>query len=427
MFSGNFAKGFITGLAESVDREIQKDMAETSENIRRISDIQVERGILDAKEAKAKEKELTKEMKKMQGELEGSADAVQYLIDRFGYEKAKEYSSTLAAQQTTLGLSPLDQIGLAQRNGNSVTIEQLVKFNNPVTRTPMPKIKDGVAVGFGNLFGGDEAAINRLNKMTENELEAYNASLPDEDEALAAMPPALKGKLKPYMLGRLADPGEESKRLRVIAMSLKSKGNEAEAKELKLEADALYLLDNVGTTGKLTPSNVNSMTKLLDGALASRNGLKTVETEEGFVIDPAIDDANRREYFKVSGKLGAVLTNYVLSNGTNSYAEGLKIVKTAIADNHDINYVMPSEGGRGQIVVNRDKKLFVKAGESPELNNVDSGAADAASQASSSAIDTATISIEEQIRSTQPGSVEAAELIAKAKRSNPNFIPPAGY
>ena len=93
MFSGNFAKGFITGLAESVDREIQKDMAETSENIRRISDIQVERGILDAKEAKAKEKELTKEMKKMQGELEGSADAVQYLIDRFGYEKAKSHQT----------------------------------------------------------------------------------------------------------------------------------------------------------------------------------------------------------------------------------------------------------------------------------------------------------------------------------------------
>ena len=27
MFSGNFAKGFITGLADSVNREIQADMA----------------------------------------------------------------------------------------------------------------------------------------------------------------------------------------------------------------------------------------------------------------------------------------------------------------------------------------------------------------------------------------------------------------
>ena len=89
--------------------------------------------------------------------------------------------------------------------------------------------------------------------------------------------------------------------------------------------------------------------------------------------------------------------------------------------------VLDRLGSQILIVVDKNKKLLVKAGESPELSNVDSGAADAASQASSSAIDTATISIEEQIRSTQPGSVEAAELIAKAKRSNPNFIPPAGY
>jgi|9_EtaG_2_1085328.scaffolds.fasta_scaffold02301_3 hypothetical protein len=422
MFSGNFAKGFITGLADSVNREIQKDMDRTEKNISRISQIQVESDIQEAKESKQKEKELKKELKRMQGELQGSTDAVQYLIDQYGYERAKEYSSILAAQQTSLGLSPLDQLGLAERDGRSVTLDELIAFNNPVTRTKRPKLTGGVAVGFGKLFGGEQSAISRLEKMTDDEVAAYNLDIPDNEEILKTMPPALQGKLRPYMLGRLADPGDESKRLNRIALTFKAKGQSEEAKALKLEADALYVMDNVGKTGKMTIGEVNSTSKILNGALAMKHGLKGIETEDGFIVDPAEDEANKEEYLRTSGKIMDVLSNYVVANGVNSYAKGLQIVKSAIAENKNIVYIPPSEGGRGRIVIEKDNVLFNKTG-TPVLSKAD----DASADASSSAINKEVVTIEQQIRSTRAGSAEAEELIAKARRKNPNFIPPAGY
>ena len=116
------------------------------------------------------------------------------------------------------------------------------------------------------------------------------------------------------------------------------------------------------------------------------------------------------------------MSNYVVANGVNSYAKGLQIVKSAIAENKNIVYIPPSEGGRGRIVIEKDNVLFNKTG-TPVLSKADGASADA----SSSAINQEVVTIEQQIRSTRPGSAEAEEIIAKAKRKNPNFIPPAGY
>lgn len=421
-------RGFVTGLATKVSEEIDRDMQSTEENISRLTQLRLERAARDEKTNRETERSVKKEIEKMRGELQGSTDAVQYLIDNYGFEQAKTISSNLFAQQQSLGIDPLDDIGLEQRSGRSVTVDELVKFNTPMTSlTPISSLKGGVAVGFGKMFGGEEAAMARLEKMTDAEAEAYGIEIADGEEALKGMPPALQGNLKPYMLGRLTDAGDESKRLRRIAAGFLAKGNKEEAEALKLEADALYVIDTVGKNKAMTIGEVNATSKIFDGKLAQRFGLKVTLTEDGFIVDPAEDEAKKDEYLKTSGKIMDIVSQYVLANGVSSYPKAFKTVSEAMANNQNIVYVPPTEGGMGRIEV-AEGKLFNPATE--EINNgandVDTAAA-AASTEQTATTEPTVSKLEVELMNTQPGSAKAETIINKLMRQNPNYKRPQGY
>ena len=365
MFGGNFAKGFATGLANRVAKEIDDDMEKTEDNISRLAALRLERAANNEATNKKTRQEKEAEIKTMVSYLDGNTDAAQYLIDNFSYDRAKTIAANLATQKQKLGLNPLDQIGLAQRTGKSVTLEQLIDSNTPyLSLAPLDSVKGSVAVGFGKMFGGADASMQRLEKLSEGQMLAAGIEMPSGEDALKTMPPTLQGDLKEYMLGRLDTPKEEAERLYMLSNNLEANGKKEEASVLRNEAAALMLIENavsVSTSGeqKWKRSDVDAAGLNIGEALALNNGINAKKTPTGLLIDANTKDAMRREYTKKQAYLTNILDKYVKANGVNSYPVALTTIKTAIADNYMISYEPPAdEDGMGRFVVNKDAKLF---------------------------------------------------------------------
>ena len=188
------------------------------------------------------------------------------------------------------------------------------------------------------------------------------------------------------MLGRLAKPGDEAVRLRRISATFYAQGKKEEAAALKTEADALYLISQVGEKKKMTIGEVNATSKLLDGAIAQRFGLKGTLTDEGYLISEEVEESKKQEYLKKSGYVMDVLSDYVVANGVGSYAEGLKTVKEAIAKNKNVVFIPATENMPARIEIDNENVFFNEYtdADTADVDNVVAGSgatADATSQA----------------------------------------------
>ena len=130
-----FGRGFITGLADKVSEEIDRDMEATRDNALRKAELRAQRSYVIDEENKKAYKETKQTIEDMVGKI-GSEDGVQYLIDNFGFAEAQNVANKLYSDSQSLGLKPLDQIGLAQRTGRGITLDELIKHNAPVSTIP---------------------------------------------------------------------------------------------------------------------------------------------------------------------------------------------------------------------------------------------------------------------------------------------------
>lgn len=445
LFGGNFAQGFATGLANRVAKEIDEDMDKTEDNISRLATLRLERAARNEEKNATLRKEKESELKNMVSQLEGSVDAAQYLIDNFSYDRAKEIAKTLSAQQQTLGLSPLKQIGLSERTGKSATLEQLVQSNTPFTTlAPLDSVKGQVAVGFGKLFGGEDAAARRLEAQSDAEITAAGIEMPSGQDALKTMPPALQGNLKEYMLGRLGTPKEEAQRLLQIANNFEANNKSDEAKALRNEAEALMLVEkatSLTTSGeqKWKRTDVDAAGNNIGEALALNNGINAKKGPTGVMIDADTEDALRQEYTIKQGYLTSILDTYVKSNGVDAYAKGMQTIKTAIANNSMIRYIPPvDDDGIGTFEVDADTPLFTVKSSNTKQGNLKlpqtSGASSnsttpQASGAGAAAVNapSAAQTIVDQLLQTTPGTPKANALKNILLRKHPNTPIPAGY
>ena len=447
MFSGNFAKGFLTGFSKTVSKNIDDDMEKTEDNISRLAALRLERAANNEATNKKTRTEKASQLKTMVSYLDGSTDAAQWMIDTYGYDRARVEAQNLAKQKQSLGLEPLDQIGLAQRNGASVTLDQLIDSNtHSLSLASLDSVKGNVAVGFGKMFGGDDSASTRLKDLSEGMMTAAGVEIPSGEDALKTMPPVLQGNLKEYMLGRLDTPKEEAERLLMLANNLLAKGKKEESSILKNEADALMLIENAvsgsssgeekWTTTKLSAASLN-----LGESLALNNGIDAKKTANGLLIDANTKDTMRSEYTRKRAYLTNILDKYVKSNGINSYADALYTIKKAIADDYMVTYVPPADDDSlGTFVVDKDTVLFNATpatsnasnaiinpgGGSSSLNNTPaaSGGGAAAINAPSPVDKLIT-----KLQTYNPGSVDANSIVAKIKRDYPNAVTriPSGY
>ena len=113
----SFMTGVATGLANSVAASINADMAQTDKNISQLAALRLQRASDNEATNRKARKEKEADIKTMVSYLDNSTDAAQFLIDNYSFDRAKVIAANLASQKQKLGLNPLDQIGLAKRDG----------------------------------------------------------------------------------------------------------------------------------------------------------------------------------------------------------------------------------------------------------------------------------------------------------------------
>ena len=84
MFSGNFAQGFITGLADSVNKEIQDDMDMFEKKKSRLGDLALEKSLTEDTRFKQESRDNLKKIQVMASALDTDADTIQFIYDQSG-------------------------------------------------------------------------------------------------------------------------------------------------------------------------------------------------------------------------------------------------------------------------------------------------------------------------------------------------------
>ena len=175
MFSGNFAKGFITGLADSVNREIQADMAMLEKRKGKIRDIALERGLTEQTRYEQEVRDNLKEIKEMAGALNTDADTIQFLYEQKGsLEATKAYVNQLKEAQSAMGgptLAPLSSLlNLEQRTEGKTSALQLARYiSTPVRNYDVSAVGD-LRPGFMKFFGTPQAAQTNLIAEVDRDL-----------------------------------------------------------------------------------------------------------------------------------------------------------------------------------------------------------------------------------------------------------------
>jgi len=446
----SFMTGVATGLANSVAASINADMAQTDKNISQLAALRLQRASDNEATNRKARKEKEADIKTMVSYLDNSTDAAQFLIDNYSFDRAKVIAANLASQKQKLGLNPLDQIGLAKRDGKSATLEQLIDSNTPyLTLGSLDSVKGNVAVGFGKMFGGFDSAIKRLDELSSSQIAAAGIGMPSGKEALETMPPTLQGNLKEYLLGRLDTPLAEAKRLYRMANTFEADGNKEEAEAMRTEAQSLMLIEestraSTSTDEKWTTDKSIKNGDNLGKSLAMANNLGTViDKKTGLITDISGDDKQRTEYIKKQSYLQELLNKYIMDNGIKSHGRAMRELKLAIADNHMISYEPPADDdGVGKFIVDKNAKLFTVPSSTTSSGNPKINIGSSSSSTASGGATTPTASgsgaaavnqpstaqqIIDQLLKQTPGSVKANALKNILIRNHPGTAIPQGY
>jgi len=446
----SFMTGVATGLANSVAASINADMAQTDKNISQLAALRLQRASDNESTNKKARKEKESDIKTMVSYLDNSTDAAQFLIDNYSFDRAKVIAANLASQKQKLGLNPLDQIGLAKRDGKSATLEQLIDSNTPyLSLAPLDSVKGNVAVGFGKMFGGADSALNRLDELSSSQIAAAGIDMPSGKEALETMPPTLQGNLKEYMLGRLDTPLAEAKRLYRMANTFEADGSKEEAEAMRTEAQSLMLIEESTRASTSTDEKWTTDKSIRNGdnlgkSLAMANNLGTViDKKTGLITDISGDEKQRVEYIKKQSYLQELLNKYIMDNGIKSHGTAMRELKLAIAENHMISYEPPADDdGVGKFIIDRDAKLFTVPSSTTSSGNttlnIGSGSSPtagggattpAASGGGAAAINAPSPAqlIVDQLLQEQPGSPKANALKNILIRNHPGTAIPQGY
>lgn len=446
----SFMTGVATGLANSLAASINADMAQTDKNISQLAALRLQRASDNEATNRKARKEKEADIKTMVSYLDNSTDAAQFLIDNYSFDRAKVIAANLASQKQKLGLNPLDQIGLAKRDGKSATLEQLIDSNTPyLTLGSLDSVKGNVAVGFGKMFGGSDSAIKRLDELSSSQIAAAGIDMPSGKEALETMPPTLQGNLKEYMLGRLDTPLAEAKRLYRMANTFEADGNKEEAEAMRTEAQSLMLIEestraSTSTDEKWTTDKSIKNGDNLGKSLAMANNLGTViDKKTGLITDISGDDKQRTEYIKKQSYLQELLNKYIMDNGIKSHGRAMRELKLAIADNHMISYEPPADDdGVGKFIVDKNAKLFTVPSSTTSSGNPKINIGSSSSSTASGGATTPTASgsgaaavnqpstaqqIIDQLLKQTPGSVKANALKNILIRNHPGTAIPQGY
>lgn len=270
----SFLKGFIGGAAEAVEASVLEDMEQYEDDMSALAKIRFERGYA----AKEEWDNTVKENKNIIDDMArkvGGPDAVQFLIDEYGFAEAQNVASLLYERQNKTGgvFNIQEELALEQRTGGNapVTTLQLAEFITPAYSIPDVEA-EYTAPGIMGFFGADADAqvTARSNKFLAE------AGVPtDMKTSIDDLPDVVGGQRIPeWKLYTLDNPAADAKRLLSVAKQLYQSGDNDGAFEAKALADARIFeansLKNVNR--EYTPEQIKSKKNNIVASLASAVG-----------------------------------------------------------------------------------------------------------------------------------------------------------
>ena len=327
---GSFGRGFITGLATSLDKGIQEDMAASRDRALRLADLSLEKGMKEQERYDREERENYEAITDMSKKLGGDMDAVQFLVDKHGFEGAKsEVESLIKLEQATNGkLTPQKVLGLESRSSGKVSAAQLSAY---VTRPPTTYSLEGAdtRVGFMKLLGSKEASTAQLVKMAEQEKEALGFGT---RTSIEDMPTPVKGRgmyawMKNISGNPVTDYGTFSERVNTL---LEQKG-EIEAgggdsseitKELEyatlLKQSALLKVQAMNSIGQpLTESQSKDYAKFFAGSIANRYNVSEENDWSNGIYQGTLGKAEQRPLLNEAKNIMLEVMNEARMSGMN--------------------------------------------------------------------------------------------------------------
>tara|TARA_R110001606_G_scaffold389386_1_gene555481 strand:- start:1476 stop:2894 length:1419 start_codon:yes stop_codon:yes gene_type:complete len=279
--SSSFGKGLATGLATSIDEGIKDDMKRTQDNI---DDLVVET-YKGAVESKKEFDKMYKENKKL----------VENIAANMGGEQGLNHPQALQAAQTLINLKGLDgafsiaqdynkafrfygkhptKSLLADETGNStpITLSALTKSTlAPISIPDTSALGESANVGFmkANFLGAARDSSSEISTRAEALIKARGI---DVNEQTIELPPALKGKVDPLILGMKENPVEEKARLLTILGNAERDGTLTNEKEANIksmmdvtEGIIRSMEKKKGLDMAAIQSNVNNIQQTLNG------------------------------------------------------------------------------------------------------------------------------------------------------------------
>ena len=247
----------LVGAIEGIDEGLTKDIARTRENEQRLRDITYTTRKAEIQRFNKDVKDNTKKIKEVAAIFDNDVDAVYSLVESHGsLEAAIEAANILKEQSRNLAISPLETLGLAQGGKTGITAMQLAKYTATPVNFADTKIQPSdTAVGLMRILpGAGEGSVARIEQGITADLKAAGLEMSSPEEALKDVKPALQNKLRPYMLGRVADPSSEIKRLAIVAQNLKAAGEDEQATEVNAEMRRVLASKAAGEIDEITPS-----------------------------------------------------------------------------------------------------------------------------------------------------------------------------
>ena len=240
-----FVEGLAGGFASSVDKGIQEDMKRTQDNVDNLV-IETYKGAVESKKEFDKmykeNKKLVENIAANMGGEQGinhpqALQAAQTLINLKGLDGAFEIAQDYNKAFRLYGKHPTKSL-LADETGNStpITLSALTKSTvTPISMPDMSELGKSAPVGFmkSNFFGPSQDVSSEVSSRAEALIKARGI---DVNEQTIELPPALKGKVDPLILGMKENPVEEKARLLTILGNAERDGTLTKEKEADIKS-----------------------------------------------------------------------------------------------------------------------------------------------------------------------------------------------
>ena len=310
----SFGLGLITGIAESVDRELQLDMKRNLDSIDTLSTLRTNTLTKNREDYESRMSATRSDLKEIQRNVGGNVEVTQYLIDTYGdLETAKEKAKQIdQVFKNTGGVKSHAQIvNLISAPEKNITLDQLAKS----LTAPPPKqfaMATTQPVGLMKLF--DDDISDDVMRQSDELLAASGISTTSYDFPYDVAQSYVSGNLREWELNMPDDFAKREAYLARVETGIRTNGLFTNDKKLIIEADAIRternfadIMRQIETGGReemsttlLEKTKKSVMAKLAMNWVGSeeignlfQNGIFTPELMKQYQDTILSDEANR--------------------------------------------------------------------------------------------------------------------------------------